>query len=289
MNGVVPNSAYRRKLSPLAVVVTAAALLLAHFAIAVGSKLHESTTSDELVHLTAGLSYWQHHDYRLQPENGILPQRWAALPLWIAGAKFPELPDNPYWRTSDVWHIGHQFFYRSGEDHFPRLMAGRAMIALFSCATGLLVFCWSRRLFGDAGALVSLGFYAFCPTFLAHGALVTSDMCMAFFFSRGHRRMVVVAARRACVRLVVVRVYSWSGLCREILGSAPSANDGAAGLHSRTGTRAPELRWQDFFYARRKIRRGHAFCHGPCDGRRPGYLGLLRFSLFRVQSPAARG
>src|SRR5690242_1594309 len=52
-------------------------LLAAHYLLAVGGKLSQSTTSDELVHLTAGVSYWQNHDYRLHPENGILPQRWA--------------------------------------------------------------------------------------------------------------------------------------------------------------------------------------------------------------------
>ena len=160
----------------------AAVLLALHFALAVGSKLHESTTSDELFHLTGGMSYWLNHDYRLQPENGILPQRWAALPAWLAHAKFPPLANNVYWSTSDQWVIGHQFFYETGEDHFPRLMAGRAMIAMFSVALGLLVFVWSRRLFGNAGAFVSLGFFVFSPDFLAHGAIVTSDVCMAFFF-----------------------------------------------------------------------------------------------------------
>jgi hypothetical protein len=182
MTGVAPNTAHAYKLPPIAVIATASVLLILHFVMAVGSKLHESTTSDELVHLSAGTSYWQNHDYRLQPENGILPQRWAALPAWLAGTKFPDLRNNVYWRTSDSWVVGYQFFYETGDDHFPRLMAGRAMIGLFSVATGILVFCWSRRLFGDAGALVSLVLYAFCPTFLAHGALVTSDMCMAFFF-----------------------------------------------------------------------------------------------------------
>lgn len=157
-------------------------LLGLHFVLAVGSKLHESTTSDELAHLTAGVSYWLNHDYRLQPENGILPQRWAALPVALAGPQFPGLAGNPYWRTSDVWNLGHQFFYETGEDHFPRLMAGRAMIGLFSVATGTLVFLWARRLFGDAAGLVALGFFTFSPDFLAHGALVTSDVCMTFFF-----------------------------------------------------------------------------------------------------------
>lgn len=180
--GAASDSTPCRWRPSFAVLATAILLLAIYFAMAVGSKSQASTTSDELAHLTAGVSYWQNRDFRLHPENGILPQYWAALPAWLGGAKFPTLTDNPSWRSSNVWLMGYQFFYETGEDHFPRLMAGRAMIALFGVATGCLVFGWSRRLFGDAGALVSLTFYAFCPTFLAHGALVTSDMCMTFFF-----------------------------------------------------------------------------------------------------------
>jgi hypothetical protein len=162
-----------------------AGLLLLHFVLAVGSKFEESTTSDEVAHLTGGFTYWHFDDYRLHAENGNLPQRWAAIPTTLAGAKFPDLAGNDYWRTSDVWVLAHQFFYETGEDHFPRLMAGRAMIALFSVATGMLVFGWSHRLFGVPGGLVSLAFFTFSPLFLAHGALVTSDGCMAFFFLAG--------------------------------------------------------------------------------------------------------
>ena len=173
----VPVTPPRRRLILLAV----AAVLLAHFIVAVASKRNHGTTSDELAHLTGGFTYSQFNDYRIQPENGNLPQRWAALPVWLGGAKFPELKDNPYWRTSDAWVVGHQFFYETGEPYRPRLQAGRAMIALFSVATGLLVFAWARRLFGTAGGFVALGFFALCPNFLAHGALVTSDVCMVFF------------------------------------------------------------------------------------------------------------
>jgi hypothetical protein len=162
-------------------VAAAVALLLAlHFAMAVGSKLRESTTSDEIAHVTGGYAYWKFGDYRLQPENGNLPQRWVALPLVIAGAKFPGL-DQPYWKKSDVWVMGHQFFYETGEDHFPRLMWARAMTGLLSVALGALIFCWSRRLFGTAGAFVSLLFFVFSPTFLAHGGYATSDVCIALF------------------------------------------------------------------------------------------------------------
>ncbi len=159
------------------VAVAVGVLLALHFTLAVSSKLHESTTSDELVHLTGGYSYWKFDDYRLQPENGNLPQRWEALPAWLSGAPFPTL-DQDYWRTSDAWVMGHEFFYETGKDHFPMLMAARSMAALLSVATGLLIFLWSRRLFGAAGGLVSLAFYSFSPSFLAHGALATSDVCI---------------------------------------------------------------------------------------------------------------
>jgi hypothetical protein len=164
-----------------AAALAAAALLLAlHFAMAVGSKLHESTTSDEIAHVTGGFAYWKLRDYRLQPENGNLPQRWVALPAVLAGARFPDL-DQPYWRKSDVWVMGHEFFYETGEDHFPRLMWARAMTGLFSVALGALVFLWSRALFGTPGGFVSLAFFTFSPTFLAHGGYATSDVCIALF------------------------------------------------------------------------------------------------------------
>jgi 4-amino-4-deoxy-L-arabinose transferase-like glycosyltransferase len=166
-------------LTPRAVAFVAILLAL-HFAMAVGSKLNESTTSDEIAHVTGGFAYWKLRDYRLQPENGNLPQRWVALPAAIAGARFPDL-DQPYWRKSDVWVMGHEFFYETGEDHFPMLMWARAMTGLFSVAVGALVFCWSRRLFGTAGGFVSLAFFVFSPTFLAHGGYATSDVCIALF------------------------------------------------------------------------------------------------------------
>ncbi|HEY4988237.1 MAG TPA: glycosyltransferase family 39 protein, partial [Opitutaceae bacterium] len=127
-----------------------------------------------------GYSYWVLNDYRLHPENGVLPQRWMALPLLLSGAVFPSL-DQYYWLTSDGWVMAHEFFYETKWDHFPWLMAARAMTALLSAGIGLLIFCWSRRLFGTAGAFVSLIFFTFSPTFLAHGGLATSDVCMGFF------------------------------------------------------------------------------------------------------------
>lgn len=141
--------------------------------------VEKSTTSDEIAHVTGGYTFNHWDDYRLQPENGNLPQRWHALPITLSGVHYPAQTDA--WKKSDVWLMGYRFFYQSGNDPAKMLSSARLMNSLFGAATALLVFFWSRKLWGTAGGLISLGFCVLCPTMLAHSALATSDMCMAFF------------------------------------------------------------------------------------------------------------
>src|SRR5262249_40995530 len=132
-------------------------------------------------HVTGGFTFNHWNDYRLHPENGLLPQRWQALPATLVGAKYPGLT-SPGWRLSVVWLLGYDFFYQKGNDPDWLLFTARAMNSLFGAATVVLVFGWSYRLWGPAGAAVSALFCALCPTMLAHSGLATSDMCMTFFF-----------------------------------------------------------------------------------------------------------
>jgi len=156
------------------------ALLAIHWLLAVSSVQKKSTTFDEIAHLTAGVSLWKTGDYRLLPDPP-LPHLWAAAPVAMSGFKFPDL-DCPEWWSSDHWLLGRRFFYECGNDPQAILVRGRAMIALLSAALGLLVYVWSRRLFGEAGALLSLVLYVFSPTMLAHGRLITSDLSVSLFF-----------------------------------------------------------------------------------------------------------
>ncbi len=165
-----------------AFLVTLAVLLaLTHAVLAVTATVEKSMTSDEVAHLTAGFTYNRLNDYRLQPENGNLPQRLAALPMTLSDAPLPPT-SLPAWPAANVWKYGATFFYHQGQPAELWLFAGRAMIALVSAATGLLIFFWSRALFGWKGAFVSLLLFLFCPSFLAHGALATSDVVMTFLF-----------------------------------------------------------------------------------------------------------
>lgn len=200
----------RYKPSPAFLTTLAVLLALLHAILAVTATAEKSMTSDEIAHLVAGQAYNTRGDFRLQPENGNLPQRLAALPMTVGGVPQPPTTREA-WRTADVWNYGHEFFYRQGILADQWLWLGRGMIALVSAATGLLVFFWSRALFGWRGAFLSLGLFTFSPTFLAHGALATSDLVMTFFF---------VASVGAWWRHLERPGFTWAALSSTALGLA---------------------------------------------------------------------
>lgn len=144
------------------------------------SLLGTSQTFDEGVHATAGYTFWRYNDYRLNPENGNLPQRVMALPLLAGQYAFPAQSD--LWRTSAKWALTWQWFYELGNNAETMTRLGRASIGLLAVALGGLVWAWSRQLFGPLGGMLSLLLYVFNPSILANGALMTSDTASALFF-----------------------------------------------------------------------------------------------------------
>lgn len=161
------------------------ALLVLHALLALHAVSQKSVTADEILHVTAGHVYNRLGDYRLHPENGNLPQRVAGLGASLTGARLPPLEDNLYWRKSQANVVGYQFFYEAGNDHWPMLMAARSLILVFGLGTGVIIFLWSRALFGTAAGFLALTLYALCPNFLAHNALATSDSAAVFFLLAG--------------------------------------------------------------------------------------------------------
>lgn len=164
--------------SPAWVWWLAAAMILGQAVLAWTATRSKSMTIDEIAHLTGGVALWQ-GDQRLVPENGNLPQRIGALPAVRAGAILPP-PDSSVQQAADVWRIGHQAWFKTpGQNHWPVLSGGRAVMTIFLMGVGAMVFWWSRRWWGDAAGLRALAVATLSPTALAHGALITSDMAAA--------------------------------------------------------------------------------------------------------------
>lgn len=158
------------------------ALLSLYALTAATAVRHKSMTFDELGHLTGGTSAWLTGDYRLFPQNGQFPQRWATLPLVALGVRFPPL-DQPAWWSSDLEALGHQFLFESGNDHDALLWRARLAMLPLGLVLGGLCYAWARRLFGVPAGLVALAVFSFSPSMLAHGALATSDLAAALTFT----------------------------------------------------------------------------------------------------------
>jgi hypothetical protein len=170
-----------------------AGLLLVLFtAASVNSLIRDSVTFDETAHLPAGFSYLDRHDFRLNPEHPPLSKAWAALPLWAGGMAAPDYqravwsgrqsdPAGPQRTGASEWGFGYDLLNGPRgtlprEDPQRLIVAGRLAMVVLGLLLGVIVFFWSRALWGRGGALLTLFLYCLSPTMLAHTRLVTTDL-----------------------------------------------------------------------------------------------------------------
>jgi 4-amino-4-deoxy-L-arabinose transferase-like glycosyltransferase len=140
---------------------------------------NKSITFDETAHISSGYSYWEYNDLRLNPQNGLFPQLW--LTLLLDNYIFPGRND-PAWAEADVWLLGDKFLHQQINDTPEIVDSSRRMNILLGLALGVAVFFWSSALWGNYGALLSLGLYCFSPLVIAHSRLATSDMAASLGF-----------------------------------------------------------------------------------------------------------
>lgn len=146
--------------------------------LAVSSLVGDSITFDETSHLTSGLSYWMTGDFRLAPEHPPLPKLWCALPLVAMDHHWVDQPAG--WEQGDFWRVGREWF-AAAPNRDSLLTAARCMMVVLLLATTWLVYSMAQRLWGGRAGLLAMTVAALCPTMLAHGRLVTTDLPAAFF------------------------------------------------------------------------------------------------------------
>ncbi len=162
----------------LLTVLAVAALLSLHYILAAQSLLQENPTVDEVVHLPAGVTYWQKGTFKLYHHNPPLVKLVAALPVIWAGAETAPAYATSSWQLKDPSpaSFAQSFALLNFKRYFELFQAARLMMPLFSIVGGLVVFTWSRRLYGLWGGLLSLALWVFCPNVLAHARLITTDL-----------------------------------------------------------------------------------------------------------------
>src|SRR4051812_20140161 len=82
------------------VALVATLLLALHLSHAVISLIHENPTIDEVVHLPAGVTYWEKGTFKMYPHNPPLIKLIAALPVIAARPMTAPI----YTSDSDAWN-----------------------------------------------------------------------------------------------------------------------------------------------------------------------------------------
>jgi hypothetical protein len=157
-------------------------LLSIYFLLAVGASWDKSAAFDDSAHLMGGITLLRTGDFRVNPENGPLPQAWAALPVaWMKQVQDPRT--DPSWnKNANFWDMGRRMYLRFGQDMRWLLIPARAMNTLWGVALGLLIYCIARELFGFAGGVTALCFFVVNPAMLAGAGVITCDLAVSFFF-----------------------------------------------------------------------------------------------------------
>ncbi len=158
-------------------ILAGAVLLLALLAgeLALSAR-QQSQTFDEACHIFAGYRSWKNFDFGINPEHPPLVKLVAALPLLGMPLQAPAVADAPFKLVAYL--NGRQFLYGNNADAI--LFRTRMAAALFTVLLGILIFWVTRSMWGDGPALLSLAIFVFEPNFLAHGALVTTDVGVTF-------------------------------------------------------------------------------------------------------------
>ncbi len=161
-----------------------------------------SSSWDEPHHLLDGYTIWKFDDYRLNPEVPQLIKLTAALPLLRMHLTVP--PNLGREDPTEAFLDGRVFVFGNGGDRvlFPARMAAMS----YALALGLLIYLFAEEMFGFEGGIFALALFVFDPNFLAHGAMVTTDVGAACCFLASVYSFYRYCRRRSLVRLVVAGV-----------------------------------------------------------------------------------
>jgi hypothetical protein len=150
--------------------------------------MKKSAHFDETAHLMSGYFMLKKSDFRVNTANMIVSQKLAALPLLLSDVNPPSTAmlkytlGNEFTYGGESFILGFDFLNNAGNNSRQLLFKGRMMMILVGLFTAILVFSWSKKLFGTIGAMISLTFLVTCPVFISFSGIISADISAAMLF-----------------------------------------------------------------------------------------------------------
>jgi len=159
----------------------AAIIIISAAILAMASVWNDSPIVDEIPHIGAGYSYIQKGDFRLNPEHPPLAKDLAGLALSFLPLKQSAF-NTQFW-TTDIngqWNFGRNLLFNSGNDAVLMARVAKLPLILFFILSAIIIFVWTKKLYGEKAALMATFLFSFSPTVMAHSRFVTTDMAALF-------------------------------------------------------------------------------------------------------------
>ncbi|MFH1415821.1 MAG: glycosyltransferase family 39 protein [Elusimicrobiota bacterium] len=177
-----------------------AVLLFIFSLICISSYIGKSPTFDEVQHLSSGYASLKTGSMSIGLGHPPLFRLFTALPLLMLDINYPYShklnnsdtgPDPRRWTMTADYDFAHVLFYESGNNAETMFFLGRLMAVIAAVFIGLLVYSFSKSLYGIPAGMFSLFLYVFSPAVIANARLTVNDMAGAgaillviFVFSR---------------------------------------------------------------------------------------------------------
>jgi hypothetical protein len=145
---------------------------------------HKSITNDETVLIPSAYYHWVTNDFQLVREHPPLCKFLAGFPLLFVQPNelVPEKIDPKATAGEREWAYAMRFW----EDNRPAFEAlsfwARLPMIALTIALGVLIFLFTRDLFGVRAAILAVALFTLEPTMLAHGRVVQTDLPAATGF-----------------------------------------------------------------------------------------------------------
>jgi Dolichyl-phosphate-mannose-protein mannosyltransferase len=130
-------------------------------------------TIDEPSHLACGIEWWEKSTYTIEPKHPPLARISVAFLPYMSGLRSPAEFHN--WMET--------YPILSADGHYWRnLTLARIGVLPYYVICTLVVFFWTKRLFGPVAGVLAAAMFTMLPPILAHSALATTDIPLAAMF-----------------------------------------------------------------------------------------------------------
>jgi Dolichyl-phosphate-mannose-protein mannosyltransferase len=148
-------------------------LLLAVGVLRIVSTYHVfNATIDEASHIAGGIEWWDKGTYTLETKHTPLARVSVALGPYLAGVR---------WMGFKAWRDTYPILTTTG-NYWQNLTLGRIGVLPYFIIASLVVFFWTKRLFGATTAVLAAAVFTQLPTILAHSSVATTDVALTAMF-----------------------------------------------------------------------------------------------------------